>query len=167
MTSAPAGRRDPSTRACGVPGACDVRIRWAGPSELAVCQSIRHAVFVLGQGVRPEEEVDGEDPACRHVLAIRDGGAVGTARIKPLGRTAKVQRVAVLAQSRGAGIGARIMTWIAHRLAEEGTWDDAVLGAQTHAMGFYERLGWRAEGPEYLDARIPHRDMRLRLRPRD
>ena len=166
MTSAPAGQ-GPATRTGRAPGAREARIRWADPSELAVCHSIRHAVFVLGQGVRPEEEVDGEDPACRHVLALRDGLAIGTARIKPLGRTAKVQRVAVLAEARGAGIGAQIMAWIARRLAEEGDWDDAVLGAQTHAMGFYERLGWRAEGPEYLDARIPHRDMRLTLRPRD
>ena len=138
-------------------------IRWAAAHELALCQSIRHAVFVLGQGVRPEEEVDGEDPACRHVLARRGGAAVGTARVKPMGRVAKVQRVAVLPEARGAGVGAAIMVWIADRLAEEGAWDAAVLGAQTHAVGFYERLGWRAEGPEYLDARMPHRDMRLRL----
>ena len=141
-------------------------IRWAEPGELPLCQSIRHAVFVLGQGVRPEEEVDGEDSACRHVLALRDRAPVGTARVKPLGRLAKIQRVAVLPEARGAGIGARIMRWIAARLAEEGAWDAAVLGAQTHALGFYERLGWRAEGPEYLDARIPHRDMRLTIAPK-
>ena len=58
------------------------------------------------------------------------------------------------------------MRWIAARLAEEGAWDAAVLGAQTHALAFYERLGWRTEGPEYLDARILHRDMRLTIAPR-
>ena len=34
-----------------------------------------------------------------------------------------------------------------------------MLGAQTHAIGFYEKLGFTAFGPEYLDAGIPHRDM--------
>ena len=36
---------------------------------------------------------------------------------------------------------------------------EVALGSQTHAIGFYERLGFRAHGPEYDDAGIPHRDM--------
>lgn len=142
----------------------DATFRWARPAELPLCLAIRHEVFVLGQGVRPEEEVDGADPLCRHVLASLGRAPIGTARVRPMGRTAKIQRVAVAPHARGGGAGAGIMRWIAARLAEEGAWDDAVLGAQTHALGFYERLGWRAEGPEYRDARIPHRDMRLTLR---
>ena len=39
----------------------------------------------------------------------------------------------------------------------------AGLGAQTHAIGFYERLGFAVYGPEYDDAGIPHRDMTLDL----
>ena len=39
----------------------------------------------------------------------------------------------------------------------------AKLGSQTHAIGFYERLGFTATGPEYMDAGIPHRDMTLAL----
>mgnify|MGYP002653135186 CR=1 FL=1 len=35
--------------------------------------------------------------------------------------------------------------------------------AQTHALGFYERLGFVAFGPVYDDAGIPHRDMQLAL----
>lgn len=34
------------------------------------------------------------------------------------------------------------------------------LHAQTHALGFYERLGYVAYGPEFPDAGIPHRAMR-------
>ena len=37
------------------------------------------------------------------------------------------------------------------------------LGAQTHALGFYERLGFTAYGPEFDDAGIPHREMVLAL----
>jgi ElaA protein len=39
----------------------------------------------------------------------------------------------------------------------------AKLGAQVHALGFYERLGFVAVGPVYLDAGIEHRDMVLGL----
>ncbi|MYS54571.1 GNAT family N-acetyltransferase, partial [Streptomyces sp. SID6013] len=37
------------------------------------------------------------------------------------------------------------------------------LHAQTHALGFYERLGYQAYGPEFPDAGIPHRAMRRSL----
>jgi 23S rRNA pseudouridine1911/1915/1917 synthase len=37
------------------------------------------------------------------------------------------------------------------------------LHAQTHALGFYERLGYVAYGPEFLDAGIAHRAMRRGL----
>jgi ElaA protein len=41
--------------------------------------------------------------------------------------------------------------------------NEVVLGAQTHAIPFYESIGYRAFGPEYLDAGIPHRDMLKKL----
>ena len=37
------------------------------------------------------------------------------------------------------------------------------LHAQTHALGFYERLGYVAYGPEFPDAGMPHRAMRKAL----
>ena len=40
---------------------------------------------------------------------------------------------------------------------------EAVLSAQTHAMPFYERHGYAVFGAEYLDAGIPHVDMRREL----
>ena len=39
------------------------------------------------------------------------------------------------------------------------------LAAQSHAIGFYERHGFAAYGPEFLDADIPHRNMRLAFEP--
>jgi ElaA protein len=38
-----------------------------------------------------------------------------------------------------------------------------VLSAQVHAAGFYRAHGFVEQGAEYLDAGIPHRDMRRRL----
>jgi predicted GNAT family N-acyltransferase len=37
----------------------------------------------------------------------------------------------------------------------------ARLGAQLRAIPFYERLGFQARGPVFLDAGIEHRDMVL------
>ena len=37
------------------------------------------------------------------------------------------------------------------------------LAAQLQAIPFYERLGYLAEGPVFMDCDIPHRTMRLSL----
>ena len=135
--------------------------RWAvSEADRDACLSVRRAVFCGEQGVLPEEEVDGRDPDCLHVLAIDEDGPVAALRILPKGDWAKIQRVAVLPRARGTGLGAALMRWTLARLPARG-FAGAVLGAQIRALGFYERLGFAAEGPDYLDARIPHRDMRL------
>ena len=137
--------------------------RWAETDEdRAACVAVRRAVFCGEQGVLPEEEVDGLDPGCLHVLGADADGPVAALRVLPKGEWAKVQRVAVLSRARGTGLGAALMRWTLERLPARG-FSGAVLGSQLQALGFYERLGFAPEGPEYLDARIPHRDMRLRF----
>ena len=37
------------------------------------------------------------------------------------------------------------------------------LSSQVHAIPFYESLGFKLQGEEYLDCGIPHRDMYLCL----
>ncbi|PTX57859.1 putative GNAT family N-acyltransferase [Litoreibacter ponti] len=122
---------------------------------------IRRVVFIEGQNVPEDLEVDGEDHLCRHYLGVVEGNAVATARVKPLGCQAKIQRVAVLEDLCSKGIGTDLMRFILSDLA--GEFEEAVLGSQTHAIGFYARLGFEAFGPEYDDAGIPHRDMRRTL----
>ena len=120
---------------------------------------IRRIVFIEEQQVPLEEEWDGRDPECRHFLALLDGRPMGTARLLP---DAHIGRVAVLAEARGFGIGAVLMraaTEAARRLGHPAV----ELAAQTHALDFYARLGFEAYGPEFLDAGIPHRNMRLSL----
>ena len=73
---------------------------------------------------------------------------------------AKVQRVAVRKAGRGTGLGLILMRDMLDDARARGC-SKAVLSSQTYAIPFYERLGFRAHGPEYLDAGIPHRDMTL------
>jgi ElaA protein len=125
---------------------------------------VRLAVFVAEQRVPIELEIDEHDATARHWVARdegEDGRVVGTARVveKPDGAW-KIGRVAVAASHRGKGVGAAIMRAILADARAEGA-PGALLESQTHAMGFYERLGFAAEGPEFLDAGIPHRLMRL------
>ncbi|MDT8894106.1 GNAT family N-acetyltransferase [Halomonas sp. I1] len=136
-------------------------IREGDWAELGMDASeIRRVVFIEEQQVPQEEEWDGRDEDCRHFLAIdRDGKALGTARLLPDGH---IGRVAVLEEARGRGIGLALMDAAIASARRRGD-PSVVLDAQTHALAFYERLGFRAYGDTFLDAGIPHRSMILTL----
>ena len=130
--------------------------------DLDTCRALRRTVFIDEQGVTEAEEWDGLDDQALHVLGWLDGTPVGTARVFIEGDTGKIGRVCVLAQARGTGAGAAIMCGAVEALRERGV-SKAKLSSQTHAIPFYEKLGFVAYGPEYPDAGIPHRDMVLEL----
>ncbi|MEP3638537.1 MAG: GNAT family N-acetyltransferase [Paracoccaceae bacterium] len=127
--------------------------------DLATCLMLRRRVFIEEQGVSEEDELDDLDAVCMHLLVCVDGNPVGTARIVSKGKDVKIGRVCVLKNHRGAGLGAMLIREALQISKSDPTKSRAVLGAQTHAIEFYEGLGFAAFGPEYDDAGIPHRDM--------
>jgi predicted GNAT family N-acyltransferase len=142
-------------------------------ADREACFAVRKEVFVGEQGVPEDIEYDAYDPGAVHVLAVReDGVPLGTGRLL-LGEAAVAQtgadasvgslgRLAVAAHARGLGVGVALVRAIEDAARERGL--AAVdLHAQTHALGFYERLGYEAYGPEYLEAGIPHQGMRRSL----
>ena len=135
----------------------------AETQDIAACRALRFNVFVGEQNVPPEEEIDDLDDEAIHMLARRDGVPVGSARMLVLADTGKIGRVCVLASERGHGTGGALMRACLDRLRAEPGVARAKLSSQTHAIPFYERLGFTAYGPEYDDAGIPHRDMVLDL----
>lgn len=146
-------------------------VRVVGDSaDLEVCFGVRKEVFVAEQGVPEELEYDSYDAGALHVLAVReDGVALGTGRlVSGAGDpgadpgVGTLGRLAVNREARGLGVGGALV-----RALEEGArrlgLSVVELHAQTHAVGFYERLGYVAHGEEFLDAGIPHRAMRRSL----
>ncbi|HEU4577946.1 MAG TPA: GNAT family N-acetyltransferase [Polyangiaceae bacterium] len=130
-------------------------------SERALGRGIRHAVFVEEQGVPVELEIDGLDDQCRHFLAhLRlDGGgeqAVATARARVTDRGWKIERVAVLREQRGRSVGAAL---VRHMLGAAPRDRVVYIHAQQSAIGFWQRVGFAVEGPEFFEAGIPHRLM--------
>lgn len=133
-------------------------------TDLDACRAIRHAVFVVEQHVPEAEEWDDLDAQSIHLLArAGDGTALGTARLIPRGETGKITRVAVLAEARGTGTGAALMREAIAVLSAMPGITRLQLGAQNHAIPFYEKLGFTVYGPEYMDGGIPHHDMAREL----
>lgn len=134
-----------------------------GRAALARAHAIRWAVFIGEQGVAARAEMDGRDHAARHYLARRGRRDAGTARLRPLGRSAaKIERMAVLPRDRRCGVGRALIARIEADARRAGL-ATLVLHAQAHAVPFYQRLGYATEGAPFVEAGIPHRLMRKRL----
>lgn len=129
--------------------------------DVRACLALRRTVFIEEQNVPEHDELDGLDDVALHVLAT-DDKPVGCARILIKDDEAKIGRVCVLPSHRGTGLGAQIIRQCIEIAKEKGA-ARVVLGAQTHALGFYEKLGFVPFGEVYDDAGIPHRDMELPL----
>ncbi len=140
-----------------------IEVRRARPDELDRCLALRREVFVEEQGVPVAEEMDGLDAECTHFLALAGGDVVGTARLRVTDDGhAKAERVAVRRSVRRSGAGRALMRALEDETRGRGR-RELVLNAQLPVIAFYERLGYRVEGAEFLEAGIPHRAIRKPL----
>ncbi|MER6527473.1 GNAT family N-acetyltransferase [Streptomyces sp. NPDC001508] len=143
------------------------------PADREACFAVRKEVFVVEQGVPQDIEYDAYDADAVHVLAVgADGEPLGTGRLLHGAQATQktggdpslgsLGRLAVRREARGLGVGVALVRAIEEAARARGL--TAVdLHAQTHALGFYERLGYVPYGPEYPEAGIPHRAMRRAL----
>lgn len=132
-------------------------------SDIASCLELRRVVFIEEQGVSEADERDDLDAQAVHLLAWVGDRAVGSARLLTKGHKGKIGRVCVLKDQRGTGLGAALIGAAVEEFRHMPGIETVVLGAQTHAIAFYEKLGFTVFGPEYDDAGIAHRDMTLDL----
>jgi predicted GNAT family N-acyltransferase len=127
--------------------------------DIDTCLALRRVVFIDEQGVSEIDERDDLDDSAVHLLATVAGVPVGSARLLLLGDMGKVGRVCVLRSQRGTGLGAALIRAAVDQFRAMPGITEVKLSAQSHATGFYEKLGFTAIGGEYEDAGIPHRDM--------
>lgn len=163
-------RADDTARRAGA----DHTIRQAeGPADLEACFRVRKEVFVGEQGVPEDLEYDAHDATAVHVLAVREDGVplgtgrllVGPAAVEHHGDDPSIGslgRLAVTREARGRGIGAALVRALEDAARERGL-TAMDLHAQSHALRFYERLGYTAYGPEFEEAGIAHRAVRRAL----
>jgi predicted GNAT family N-acyltransferase len=120
---------------------------------------LREEVFVLEQKVPLEIELDDEDERATHLIAREGREVVGTARLVVKGTAGKVGRMAVKRGWRKKGVGERLMETLLLLARERGV-SSLVLHAQTSAVPFYQKQGFRTEGENFIEAGIRHVAMR-------
>lgn len=126
-------------------------------------RQVRETVFVEEQGYTLEEEFDGHDAVCPHLVLFEEEIPVATGRLILLpDGTAKLGRIAVLKSHRGLHLGAKIVELLLEKAKSLGA-KRAYVSAQCYAIPFYNKFGFREYGKEYPDGRIPHMDMEMAL----
>jgi len=131
--------------------------------RLEAALRLRERVFVAEQGVPLALERDALDAEAWHAIVIAESEALATGRLRLVSPdVAKIERVAVAASGRAAGLGRTIMAALEDQARQLGA-TRARLAAQETALGFYERLGYAAFGEPFVDAGLDHRWMERAL----
>jgi len=124
--------------------------------ESTVIEEVRKKVFQDEQKVKVELDFDGKDENCSQLIAYLNKEAVGTARIRYLDeKTAKIERLAVLSQARGKGIGKKIMQK-ALEIIESQNIPEVMIHAQEYIKGLHQQLGFEQVGEVFQEAGIAH-----------
>lgn len=131
--------------------------------DLNAAFAIRRAVFTDEQGVSEADEFDGLDDGATQYLMTLGGLPVGTARSRQIdASTCKIERVAVVRDQRGQGLGRAIMDDILARLKGEGM-ATAMIHAQEGVIPFYLDMGFVGVGDHFMEAGIRHLKMEMKL----
>ena len=127
-------------------------------NDLKVAFAIRKEVFVEEQGVPLADEFDEFDKLnglSEHILVYHHAKPVGTGRIRWVDGLGKLERICILEPFRKLGLGKVIISAL-EEIAEEKEVSQVKLHAQTHAEGFYKKLGYQTSSSMFMEDGIPH-----------
>lgn len=133
--------------------------------ELYEILSLRQAVFIVEQNC-PYQDCDGKDQQCWHLSARDEAGRlVAYTRLLPEGLAydgyASIGRVVSAPAARRIGAGRLVVAKSIELTRRLFGSCPVKIGAQSYLLRFYESLGFRSTGEEYLEDGIPHTKMVL------
>ena len=123
------------------------------PGALEDSFYVRREVFIKEQNVPEEEEFDELDLKAHHVIVYANAKPVATGRLVQNGKSCLIGRICVLNECRGKQIGKLVVEKLLEKAAEIKA-EEVHVHAQTHAVNFYEKLGFTAYGDTYLESNI-------------
>lgn len=129
------------------------------PKEIIDNFKIREIVFIEGQNVPRDLELDGLDKVATLIVVYIDNLAIGAGRYRLLKDYAKIERIAVLEEYRGNGVGKAIIKFIEETIKENTKIELLKLNSQCTSVKFYEKLNFLKKGEIFIEAGIEHIQM--------
>lgn len=137
-----------------------VTTQWAwGFQNYQSALDVRRRVFVEEQGFSAALEQDAHDATALHLLVLVNAVPAGAGRLY-FSKGYHIGRVCVLPEFRGKRLGDLLMRMLLARAFNDGA-DYVDIGAQRQAAGFYEKLNFQQNGPEYTEEGVFHLPMRI------
>lgn len=131
--------------------------------ELNQVLKIREIVFVKGQGVSLERERDGLDKSSKHAIVLYRSKPVGCARIRILGKKAKLERIAILKKYQWRGFGKKLVDYLIRYCMKKNV-NEIIMHSQKYIEEFYMGRGFKRRGNEFVDAGIKHIEMFIKVK---
>ena len=129
--------------------------------ELYDLLQLRSEVFVVEQDC-VYQDIDGKDQKALHILGYKDEKLVAYTRIFQPGdyfEEASIGRVVVKEIERHHKFGYDIMNASIEAIQNHFKTSEIRISAQTYLKRFYNNLGFKEVGEEYLEDGIPHINM--------
>lgn len=139
---------------------------YLGLDHMEEIAPIRREVFGTEQGITDDILFDDDDETAIQAVVYKDSNRtepVGVGRLIKLSTDGdyKIGRIAVKKSERGQGYG----DFIVRMLVDKGLMMGAnrvLVGSQPHAVGFYQKIGFRPIGESYVEAGMEHTVMEIK-----
>ncbi|OGS40907.1 MAG: hypothetical protein A3K77_03325 [Euryarchaeota archaeon RBG_13_31_8] len=119
---------------------------------------IREKVFIKEQNVPKEIEIDELDKESKHFIVYIKNIPIGCARIRKINDYAKLERIAILKEYRCRGFGKELTNFLINYCKRKG-FNEIHIHSQIYVSSFYEKLGFKSIGKNFLEANIEHIEM--------
>ena len=121
---------------------------------------IRKEIFIKEQNIPKNLEIDGSDKYAKNMILTIDNKPIGTGRLIEIDNKMYIGRIAILKEYRKKGYATKIINFLLDEAKNMG-YNEVFIHSQLHAKEFYEKIGFKAFGEEFLEANIPHINMKI------
>lgn len=135
-----------------------------GTTEYKQMVELRNEILrkPLGLSFDPEELTRETDDIL--IAAFEEDTMLGCCLLTKVDKQCvRLRQMAVQNNLQGKGIGAAMMNY-AENVARDAGYHKVIMHARKTATGFYEKLGYKVTGKEFVEITIPHYVMEKKLR---
>ena len=126
-------------------------------------KALRKKAFVIDRGVPENVEFDGRDSLLLHFCLYDNDKLAASLRAEEIENYVHIGRIVVNENLRKNGYGRKLLDYLCNWAKEKG-YSFVELSAVNTARGFYEKVGFIAEGDYYEETGVPHIYMKKNLK---
>jgi predicted GNAT family N-acyltransferase len=127
-----------------------------GTEEYKQVLKLRDEILRRPLGLNFSEEEVEKEKNNMHMAAYEDDQMLGCCMLVEEGpKTVRLRQMAVVNDVQGKGIGRALMQF-AENLARDRGYKRITMHARKNAIGFYEKMGYKKFGDEFMEITIPH-----------